>query len=88
MTVEEMLGRIHSPELSEWMAYASIEPIGEKRMDLRFAMLACTISNGIRGACGCKKPPLKLKDFLLNFDPPEQQTPDQMKAILLGLGKR
>ena len=88
MTVEEMLGRVHSPELSEWMAYASIEPIGEKRMDMRFAMLACTIANLFKGAVGSKGKPSKAEDFMFKFDPPKQQSDDHMKAILKGLSKR
>lgn len=76
-------------EFIDWMAYASVEPIGEKRMDLRFSVLACTIANLIRGACGSKQPPFKIGYFMdvLGFDPPKQQTPDEMKAILLGMSK-
>jgi len=77
-----------SRELSEWMALASVEPIGERRMDMRFAMLACTLANLIKSACGSKKPPFELKDFMLKFDPPKQQRPQDMKTILRGLGKQ
>ena len=84
MTVREMLARIDSLELSEWMAYASIEPIGEKRQDLRFAMLACTIANLIKGAVGGKGKPSKMDDFMLKFDPPKQQSDQNMK-IMLGI---
>ena len=69
-------------EFLDWMAYASIEPIGEKRQDLRFAMLACTIANLVKGAVGSKGKPSKLEDFLLKFDPPKQQSMGNMKAML------
>jgi len=82
MTVREMLARVDSRELSEWMAYSSIEPIGEYRMDLRFAMLACTIVNIIKGATGAKGKPSKIEDFMLKFDPPKQQSMDNMKTRL------
>ncbi len=82
MTVRELLGRIDSRELSEWIAYASIEPIGENRQDLRFAMLACTIANLVKGAVGSKGKPSKLEDFLLKFDPPKQQSTENMKSMM------
>lgn len=69
-------------EMDLWIAYATIEPIGEKRQDLRFAMLACTIANLIKGACGSKGKPSKLQDFMLKFDPPKQQSKSDMKSIL------
>ena len=87
MTVREMLGRIDSRELSEWMAYASIEPIGEKRMDMRFAVLNCTIVNLIKSAVGDKGKSAEPEDFMFTFDPPKQQTPEQMKAMLGIRGK-
>ena len=87
MTVREMLSRLDSRELSEWMAYSSIEPIGEYRNDLRFAMLTCTVTNLFKGAVGHKGKASKLDDFLLKFDPPKQQAANDMKAILRGLGR-
>ncbi len=85
MTRREMLGRMGADEFMDWMAYASIEPIGEKRMDLRFAMLACVISNHIKSALGNKGKPSKMEDFMFKFDPPQQQSDDDMKMILRGL---
>jgi len=49
MTVEELLNRISSKELSEWIAFYSIEPFGEDREDLRMGILASTIANSNRG---------------------------------------
>jgi len=81
MTVNQLLSQISSRELSEWAAYYSIEPFGERREDLRAAMMACTIANAAGGR-GKNKPAFKLKDFLLNFEPPKQQSNDEMKSIL------
>jgi hypothetical protein len=69
-------------EFQGWMTYASIEPIGEYRMDLRFAMLACTIANLVKGATGTKGKPSKIDDFMLKFDPPKQQSTDKMKSMM------
>lgn len=49
MTVAELLGRISSRELSEWMAYFEIEgPTGDARADWRAGMLASVIANANR----------------------------------------
>ncbi len=86
-TRHEMLTQMPAPELLEWMAYASIEPIGETRMDMRFAVLACTIANLIKSAAGDKGKPSKPEDFMFTFDPPKQQSPQDMKAMLGIRGK-
>lgn len=66
MTVAEMLGRISSREISEWQVYEEHEPFGERRMDLRIAMLAHTIANAMGKPKGGGK--FKLESFLLDFD--------------------
>jgi hypothetical protein len=66
MTVEEMLLRISSHELSEWKVFASKEPIGQDREDLRMATLASVIANCNRDPE--KRPdPFTPVDFLINF---------------------
>jgi hypothetical protein len=64
MTVAELLGRISSRELTEWMAYSRLEPFGEERQDVRSAIIACTIANCNRGK---NQPPYKLADFMPKF---------------------
>ena len=68
-----------SKELTEWQAFSTIEPFGEERQDLRSAMIACTIANANRGP---KTPAYKLEAFMLKFEPPKQQSTDDMKAML------
>ncbi len=87
MTRYDMLQRMPAPELSDWIAYASIEPIGEARADMRAAMICCTFANYFKASQGSKTPPCKLEDFMLKFDPPEQQTNEDMKAMLGIRGK-
>lgn len=62
---------LSSKELAEWQAYERVEPFGERRMDIRFAMLAMTISNIWRGK---NQPPFKLEQFMPDFEPPKQQS--------------
>lgn len=40
-----MLARMSSRELTEWMAYATLEPFGAERGDLRAGIVASTIAN-------------------------------------------
>jgi len=48
-TVRELLMRIDSRELSEWMAFYSIEPFGRTRADMRAAMVAFPYCGWRRG---------------------------------------
>lgn len=45
LTVDELLTRVGSRELTEWMAYARLEPFGEPRADLRMGITAALIAN-------------------------------------------
>jgi hypothetical protein len=56
MTVGDMLRRMSSLELTEWLAFAQIEPFGEWRDDFRTGLLAAVIANPHRkkGAPGFK----------------------------------
>lgn len=66
MTIEQILDNITSRELSEWMAFSQVEPIGDARADLRTAILAAVIANGSRDTN--KKPdPFAPSDFLIDF---------------------
>ncbi len=49
MTVRELLQRMDSRELSEWLAYDRIEPIGAVRSDLGAGIISATIANCHRG---------------------------------------
>lgn len=44
-----MLEGISSEQFSEWMAYDQLDPIGEKRADIRMGILASVIANSSRG---------------------------------------
>lgn len=45
MTVRELLTRIDSRELTEWMAFFELEPWGSEIEDHRFGVVASTIAN-------------------------------------------
>jgi len=45
MTVDELLDRISSQELSEWQAYRSIEPFPHERQEILLANIAAILTN-------------------------------------------
>ena len=76
-----MLAEIPLSLFYEWMDYASRNPFGEERADLRAGIIAATIANANRGK-GSKR--FKPSDFMPQFKrrTARRQTPDQMKQIL------
>jgi hypothetical protein len=92
MTVEELLRRISSQELSEWMAFYQFEPFGEERDDLRAGIVASTVANANRDPK--KGRALKPQDFMPQFDRERKpQTPKEIYqafrswAVGAGAGK-
>ena len=63
MPVGEMLCRMSSEELSEWMAYARIEPLPAQRIDYLAAMVAAVIANTARDPKAHPRP-FTIKEFL------------------------
>ena len=72
MTVSEMLGRMDSTELAEWMAYDRIEPFGDQRADLRSAILCQQILAPYLKE-GAKLPDLKRFMPFVEQEPEEEQ---------------
>lgn len=87
MTRRELLARMDSRELSEWMAYSQVEPFGEERADLRAALVAMTMANLWRGK---DSKAFKLEDFVLKFGgPKEPLTPEQqLRAFERMVGRK
>lgn len=78
MTVRELLARIDSKELSEWMAYYELNPFGTVRDDLQAGIIASTIANVNRGKNDKSFTP---SDFMPYMDKPEQSEGD-MQAVM------
>lgn len=79
MTVRELLARIDSRELSEWMAYYTLEPFGESRGDLRIAMLTSLMANVNRGK---GQRPFKVQDFMPYAEKEEKSEVEELKDFL------
>ena len=68
-----------SAELTEWMAFAEVEPFGEERADLRSAIVAQVIAN-VNRRPGTKA--YRVEDFMPKFDQ-RAPTPEQEVALFL-----
>lgn len=80
MTKRELLKKLDSKELSEWMAYSRIEPIGEYRKDLRAGIIASVVANGIQSFGDKKGKDYKPEDFMPEFGEEKQEkSPEELK---------
>ena len=59
-----MLNEMSGEQLSEWLAYARIEPWGEERADLRAGIVAATTANCHRSS---RTKAFKPDDFMPKF---------------------
>lgn len=80
MTVSELLTRISSHELTEWIAYAEIDPFGEWRSDLRAGIVASTVANTARDPKRRHKA-YAAADFMPTFERKEQSWEDQLSYV-------
>ena len=80
-----MLSEITSMQFAEWMSYATLEPFGEDRADLRMGILASVIANSNRGK---NQKPFHASDFIPSFEPvnEEEQTARLIAKARAALG--
>jgi len=64
MTVRELLARIDSHELSEWIAFFQLEPFGTEASYIGHAITAATVANVSRGK---RHKAYKPDDFMPKF---------------------
>ncbi|WUI00202.1 DUF4035 domain-containing protein [Spirillospora sp. NBC_00431] len=80
MTVGEMLARMTSTEVTEWMAYERIAgPLGPARADVQAAIVAATVANANRGKKGRR---FHLRDFIPKWDRRARQSWQQQLAVV------
>lgn len=79
MSVKRAQCEIDSREFTEWMAYASLEPWGEPRADLRAGIVASTIANVNRSS---DSEPFTPRDFMPTFEGHEPEPGDRDAEIL------
>lgn len=83
MTVKELLARIDSREISEWIAFFGLEPWGTETEDWRAGMIASTIANVNRDTKKQKKP-FQPDDFMPQREKPdhEEQNIEEQTQVL------
>lgn len=74
MTVAELLARVSSKEITEWMLFFELEPFGAEAEFLGHAITASTIANVNRGKGRARK----VEDFMPKFSRQKEQTVDDM----------
>jgi hypothetical protein len=82
-TVAELEETMSGRELTEWMAYDSLEPFGEQRADLRSGIVASTIANCHRS----RGPAFKPQDFMPFVEKPSADPATALHALRKAFGK-
>lgn len=86
MTHAELMERMSSKEINEWMAFAQLEPFGSEAGYLGHAITAATVANSNRGK---NQKAAKITEFMPKFGK-EEQGLDEMLSIAammtIGLG--
>ena len=72
MPVGELLRRMSSRELTEWMAFFSLEPWGTEVEDWRAGLIASTIANSYRDPKRRRKP-YEPSDFMPRYEASKAQ---------------
>lgn len=82
MTVSELLARVSSRELSEWMAYAELEPFGSPRSDRLEALAGqeLTLLANVNRDPKKKSAPYRIEEFMpwLEIRKPAQSWQEQL----------
>jgi hypothetical protein len=69
-----MLERMSSQELTEWLAFYTLEPFGGETQYVGHAITAATVANSNRGK---GKKAAKVEDFMPKFGPKKAQTVEE-----------
>ena len=86
MTVAELLARVSSRELTEWMAYERLTgPLGGERADHHAALVAQTVANVNRGKRARRH---KLSDFLIKWHQQKQTAQDMLAIFRMWAARR
>ena len=89
-----LLDQLTSSQLSEWMVYDTIDPIGKWRDDMRASFISSVVTNAVREAIhGSKAKLTDITDFWIEWDEEKRkqlelskrriQTVEEQKSILL-----
>lgn len=74
--MSELLTRVSSRELTEWLLYYRVEPFGTRASYLGTAIVAKTVADVNRPK---GKPPYKVDQFMPEFEEHEQEVDDMLR---------
>ena len=77
LPVRDLLARIGSDELTEWMAFYQMEPFGDFRADVRSGIVAATFANAHRSR---DAKPFTPEDFMPFVDKQIEKQPTKQEA--------
>lgn len=78
--MRELLSRLTSSEVTEWLAFYSLDPWGgERRFDLPAGIVAATIANANRGKNSNAFTP---QDFMPDFGAPKKGSVEEQQVLL------
>ena len=82
MTIQQLLLNMDSQELSSWIAYDSIQPVGELMDDFRTGLVCSVVANANKGSKGKSLAP---SDFMPYYKDKKKknQTQDEMISVLM-----
>jgi len=88
MTLGELRTKMSAAELTAWMGYARIEPIGGVRGDLRAGVVASTIANVNRGKSQQAYKPVDFMPILQAQQKPKQDDPETLAQEIMSAFQR
>lgn len=83
-TVAELEQTMSGQELTEWIAYDSLEPFGDQRADLRAGIVAATMANCHRSRGDSFKP----QDFMPFVEKRNASPEEAMQALRAAFGRK
>lgn len=81
MTVEELLCRVSSAELTEWLAFNKREPIGDWRHDVVAAQVCAVTVNRDRK----RHQQVKVDKFIPQWGGPRQQSVEEQMMVITAI---
>lgn len=76
----EMLERMSSAEITEWMAFMQLEPFGAETQYIGPAITSANVVNAVRSSAGYKGKQSKPDDFMPKFEQRRQEVAQMIQV--------
>jgi len=71
-TVEEAQSKVNSRQFKDWIAFYRISPFGDKRDDIRTALICSTVARCLGAKGRAAKPETYMLEFVKKYQTPEE----------------